>query len=219
MKYYVKLSPSVLLSGKGNNEGKMMFDTNNYFNSKILIVDDEPANVKLLDQMLGQAEYKSVRTTTDSREVVEIYQEFKPELVLLDLNMPHLDGFQVMEELNKIENRNYLPVMVLTAQTDKINSIRALDAGALDFIGKPFDFLEMSLRIKNLLKLLSIIKLDNKEVQDLKEKIREFETELTSEKNKVKEERAMRRKCEAELKKYSLSLQDEVGELEGLLKK
>jgi putative two-component system response regulator len=194
-----------------------MFDTNNYFNTKILIVDDEPANVKLLDQMLLQAEYKSIRTTTDSREVVEIYQEFQPELVLLDLKMPHLDGFQVMEELNKIENRNYLPVMVLTAQNDKMNSVRALDAGALDFLGKPFDFLEVSLRIKNILKLLSIIKLDNKEVQDLKETIRGFKAELITEKNKVKEERAMRRKCEAELKRYSLSLQDEVSELKGLL--
>jgi DNA-binding response OmpR family regulator len=196
-----------------------MFDTNNYFNSKILIVDDEPANVKLLDQMLEQAEYKSIRTTTDSREVVKVYQEFQPDLVLLDLNMPHLDGFQVMDELNKIENRNYLPVMILTAQTDKINSIRALDAGALDFLGKPFDFLEVSLRIKNILKLLSIIKLNNKEAQGLKETIREFETELATEKNKVKEERAIREKCEAELKKYSLSFQDEISELEGLLKK
>jgi DNA-binding response OmpR family regulator len=192
-----------------------MFDTNNCFNSKILIVDDEPANVKLLHQMLEQAEYKSIRTTTDSREVVEIYQEFQPDLVLLDLNMPHLDGFQVMDELNKIENRNYLPVMVLTAQTDKMNSIRALDAGALDFLGKPFDFLEVSLRIKNMLKLLAIIKFDNKEVQDLKETIREFEVELTTEKNKIKEERAMRIKCEEELK--TLGRESEVSELEGLL--
>lgn len=194
-----------------------MFDKNNYINSKILIVDDEPANVKLLDQMLRQAEFRSLRTTTDSREVVEIYQEFQPELVLLDLKMPHLDGFQVMEELNKIENKKYLPVMVLTAQDNKMNSVRALEAGALDFLGKPFDFLEVSLRIKNILKLLSIIKLGDKEVQDLKETIREFKTELTTEKNKVKEESAIRRKCEAELNKYSLTLQDEVSELKGLL--
>ena len=71
-----------------------MFDTINYLNAKILIVDDEPANVKLLDNMLRQAEYTSIKTTTDSREVVELYQKFQPDLVLLDLKMPHLDGFK-----------------------------------------------------------------------------------------------------------------------------
>ena len=149
-----------------------MFEANNNFNPKILIVDDEPANIKLLDQMLQQDKYTSIRTTTDSREVVEIYQEFQPDLVLLDLNMPHLDGFQVMKELKKIENGNHLPVMVITAQADNLSCAMALDAGALDFLSKPFDFIEVSLRIRNLLKLLSIIKLNIKEIQDLKETIR-----------------------------------------------
>jgi len=194
-----------------------MFDTINYFNSKILIVDDEPANVKLLDNMLRQAEYTSIETTTDSREVVEIYQKFQPDLVLLDLKMPHLDGFQVMEALNKIENKGYLPVIVLTAQADNMNCVRALDAGALDFLGKPFDFIEVSLRIKNLLKLLSIIKLSNKENQDLKNIIHEREVELTTEKKKLKEEMAVRRKCEAQIKKHFLKLDEEIDELDRLL--
>ena len=150
-----------------------MFEANNNFNPKILIVDDEPANVKLLDQMLQQDKYASIRTTTDSREVVEIYQEFQPDLVLLDLNMPHLDGFQVMKELKKIENSNHLPVMVITAQADNLKCVMALDAGALDFLSKPFDLIEVSLRISNLLKLLSIIKFNNMEIQNLKETIRE----------------------------------------------
>ena len=149
-----------------------MFDAHNILDSKILIVDDEPANVKLLDQILQKERYSSIRTTTDSREVVEIYQEFQPDLVLLDLNMPHMDGFQVMKELKKIENSNHLPVMVITAQADNLKCVMALDAGALDFLSKPFDLIEVSLRIRNLLKLLSIIKLNNKEIQELKETIR-----------------------------------------------
>ncbi len=193
-----------------------MFDVNSYFNSKILIVDDEPANVKLLEQMLEQEGYKSVRATTDSREVVNIYQEFQPDLVLLDLKMPHMDGFEVMEKLNKIEKKSYLPVMVLTAQANILYCVTALDGGALDFLGKPFDFLEVSMRIRNMLKLLSIIKLGNKEVQDLKETIREFETELNTEKDKLKEVSAMSIKPEAKLK--TLGLENEVSELEDLLK-
>ncbi len=194
-----------------------MIDTINYLNSKILIVDDEPANVKLLDNMLRQAEYTSIKTTTDSRAVVELYQKFQPDLVLLDLKMPHLDGFQVMEALNKIENKDYLPVIVLTAQADNMNCVRALDAGALDFLSKPFDFIEVSLRINNLLKLLSIIKLNNKENQDLKDTVREREVELTTEKKKLKEEMAVRRKCEAQIKKHFLKLDEEIDELDKLL--
>jgi len=194
-----------------------MFNSINYFNSKILIVDDEPANVKLLDNMLRQAEYTSIETTTDSREVVEIYQKFQPDLVLLDLKMPHLDGFEVMEALNKIENKEYLPIIVLTAQADNMNCVRALNGGALDFLSKPFNFIEISLRIKNLLKLLSIIKLNNEKNQALKDNIREREAEVTTEKKKLKEEMAVRRKCEAQIKKHFLKLDEEVDELDKLL--
>jgi putative two-component system response regulator len=173
-----------------------MFDNFNYLESKILIVDDEPANVKMLQQMLQQADYTSIRTVTDSREVVQIYQEFQPELVLLDLKMPHLDGFQVMEALKEIEKGDHLPVMVLTAQADILNCVRALDAGALDFLGKPFDFMEASLRIKNILKLLSIIKLKHTKNQELKKTIRELEKEITTQKIGLKEEIALRTKYE-----------------------
>ena len=159
----------------------MMFDTHNILDSKILIVDDEPANVKLLDKILQKEGYTSIRTTTDSREVFEIYQEFQPELVLLDLNMPHLGGIQVMKELKKIENSNHIPVMVITAQPDNLNCVMAFEAGALDFLSKPFDNIEVSLRIRNLLRLLSIIKSKNNEIQDLMETIREHDIGLNTE--------------------------------------
>ena len=158
-----------------------MFDAHNILDSKILVVDDEPANVTLLDQILQKEGYTSIRTTTDSREVVEIYQEFQPELVLLDLNMPHLGGIQVMKELKKIENSNHIPVMIITAQSDNLNCVMAFEAGALDFLSKPFDIIEVSLRIRNLLRLLSIIKSKNNEIQDLKETIREHDIELNTE--------------------------------------
>ena len=158
-----------------------MLDAHNILDSKILVVDDEPANVRLLDQILQREGYTSIRSTTDSREVVEIYQEFQPELVLLDLNMPHLGGIQVMKELKKIENNNHIPVMIITAQSDNLNCVMAFEAGALDFLSKPFDFLEVSLRIRNLLRLLFIIKSKNNEIQDLMETIREHDIGLNTE--------------------------------------
>jgi two-component system NtrC family sensor kinase len=118
--------------------------------AKILIADDEPANVRLLERLLGQAGYRTIRTTTDSRDVAALYDEFRPDLVLLDLMMPHLDGIAVMERL-AIPEGEYVPILVLTADVTSQAKERALGAGAKDFLTKPFDRTEVLLRIKNLL--------------------------------------------------------------------
>jgi putative two-component system response regulator len=119
---------------------------------RILIVDDEPANVQLLERMLRRVTPAELRSTTDSRTVTSLYGEFKPDLVLLDLRMPHMDGFAVLEALRPLIPRDaYLPILVLTADITPESKQRALSGGAKDFLTKPFDPTEILLRITNLL--------------------------------------------------------------------
>jgi signal transduction histidine kinase len=118
--------------------------------ARILIADDELTNVRLLERLLAQAGYQSVRSTTDSRQMRSRYEEFQPDLILLDLMMPHLDGVAVMEQL-PIAVGEYVPILVLTADVTAQAKECALTAGAKDFLTKPFDRTEVLLRIKNLL--------------------------------------------------------------------
>jgi len=119
--------------------------------ASILIVDDQPSNVLLLEEMLSGANYVAVSSTTDPYEVYELHRKNKYDLILLDLQMPGMDGFQVMEELKKIETDSYLPVLVITAQPG--HKLRALSMGAKDFVAKPFDLVEVQTRIHNMLEV------------------------------------------------------------------
>ncbi|PIQ95865.1 MAG: two-component system response regulator [Nitrospinae bacterium CG11_big_fil_rev_8_21_14_0_20_56_8] len=130
-----------------------MIDEEEILHSRLLIVDDEKANVLLLEEALKHKGYTSVRSTTDPLRACKIYVECRPDLVLLDLRMPRMDGFQVMAELRRIEKNSYVPILVLTAQTDYTSRMRALDAGAKDLLGKPFDLLEVFSRIRNILEV------------------------------------------------------------------
>lgn len=127
-------------------------------NARILIVDDQEANVRLLEGILKRAAgYHALRSTTDPREVMSLYVEFKPDLILLDLHMPHVDGFGVMEQLKEIVPEDvFLPILVLTADVTPEAKQRALASGAKDFLAKPFDPTEVLLRIKNLLETRSL---------------------------------------------------------------
>jgi putative two-component system response regulator len=124
-----------------------------FFNAKILIVDDEIANISLLEDILENEGYINFKSTLDSRKALDLYKEYCPDLVLLDLNMPYLDGFMVMEQLNEFEKNSYAPVLVLTAQSDRNTRLRALAAGARDYIEKPFDITEVTHRISNMLEV------------------------------------------------------------------
>jgi CheY-like chemotaxis protein len=108
--------------------------------AQILVVDDKHANVSLMEGMLRVAGYTSVHSTTDPKQVCELHRRNRYGLILLDLQMPVIDGFQVMEGLKEIEADGYLPVLVMTAQPDQ--KLRALEAGAKDFVSKPFDMAE-----------------------------------------------------------------------------
>lgn len=125
--------------------------------ARILIVDDEGANVLLLQRILQRAGYANLKSTTDSRHVLPIFTEFRPDLVLLDLHMPHLDGYAVLEQIrSRVSAADYLPVLVLTADITAQAKQRALSGGAKDFLTKPLDATEVLLRIRNLLETRSI---------------------------------------------------------------
>lgn len=122
-------------------------------NANILIVDDNPANVKLLEGILEQEDYTNVYSTTDPRQVKALDQQWHFDIILLDVRMPHMDGFQVMEELADAIENDYLPILVITAQTDHETRLRALKKGARDFITKPFEETEVLHRIRNILEI------------------------------------------------------------------
>jgi PAS domain S-box-containing protein len=128
-----------------------MVDLSDILGAKILIVDDLEANVRLLDRMLRQAGHTCIASTMDPHEVCGLHRDNRYDLILLDLEMPGMDGFQVMEGLREIETDGYLPILVITAQPD--HKLRALGAGARDFISKPFDLVEVRTRIRNLLEV------------------------------------------------------------------
>ena len=119
-------------------------------NAKILIVDDQQANVTLLEQLLRGGGHTKVTSTMDPEKVCELHLVNHYDLILLDLAMPGMDGFQVMENLKEIE-KDYLPVLVLTAQPD--HKLRALKSGARDFVSKPFDLAEVLVRVHNMIEV------------------------------------------------------------------
>lgn len=119
--------------------------------SSILIVDDQESNILLLEQLLADTGYTNVSSTKDAASVGAMHREKGYDLILLDLQMPAMDGFQVMESLKANLEDNYLPVIVITAQPG--HKLRALQCGARDFISKPFDLIEVSTRIRNMLEV------------------------------------------------------------------
>jgi len=142
-------------------------------NAGFLIVDDQPANVILLEGMLRIAGYTCVESTTDPAEVCELHRKNRYALILLDLQMPVMNGFEVMEGLKEIEKDGYLPVLVITAQPG--HKLRALEAGAKDFVGKPFDLAELRARVHNILEVRLLHLETKKYSRALEETVRELE--------------------------------------------
>jgi diguanylate cyclase (GGDEF)-like protein len=119
--------------------------------ARILLVDDLFANVKVLEYMLSDAGYTDVSSTMDSREVLELHRTNRYDLIVLDLNMPFMNGFDVLEGLRLVESEGYLPVLAVTAEPTY--ELRALESGAKDFVSKPFNHIEVLTRIRNLLEV------------------------------------------------------------------
>jgi putative two-component system response regulator len=120
--------------------------------ARILIVDDEPPNVLLLRRLLERDGYTALRTVTDSREALAVFVAFQPDLLLLDLHMPYVDGFDVLTDISHyLGSEGYVPTIVLTADASRPIRERALAMGANDFLTKPFDATEVLLRVRNTL--------------------------------------------------------------------
>jgi PAS domain S-box-containing protein len=134
----------------------MMVTEPEILNAGILIVDDQQVNVSLLEQMLREAGYACVSSTMNPHEVCALHRKSRYDLILLDLQMPGMDGFQVIEALKTNDADGYLPVLVITAQPG--HKLRALQAGAKDFVSKPFDLVEVKTRIHNMLEVRLLYK-------------------------------------------------------------
>jgi PAS domain S-box-containing protein len=153
-----------------------MISTSDILNAKILIVDDLDANVRLLEQMLSGAGYTGIESTMDPHEVCALHRQNRYDLILLDLLMPGMDGFAVLEGLRAIETNGYVSVLVITAQPS--HKLRALQAGAKDFISKPFDLVEVKARIHNMLEVRLLYKMIENHNKLLEQTVLERTAEL-----------------------------------------
>jgi PAS domain S-box-containing protein len=145
-------------------------------NASVLIVDDQEANVSLLAQTLSEAGYRRVTSTMNPQDVCALHRRNRYDLILLDLQMPGMDGFQVMEGLKTNATDGYLPVLVITAQPG--HKLRALQAGARDFISKPFDLVEVKTRIRNMLEVRLLYKELERHNAQLEQTVQERTAEL-----------------------------------------
>jgi len=153
-----------------------MVSATDVLNAKILVVDDQEINVLLLKRALDGAGYLSVASTTHPQEVCELHRINRYDLIILDLQMPGMDGFQVMEALKEIEADGYLPVLVVTAQPE--HKLRALKAGAKDFVSKPFDLTEVHARVYNMIEVRLLHKELHRHNELLEIRVRERTAEL-----------------------------------------
>ncbi len=163
----------------------------------ILIVDDREANIMLLENLLLDAGYTCVASTRDAREVCALHTQNNYDLILLDLQMPDMDGFQVMEKLRENNQDSYLPVLVITAQPDLKQ--RALQSGARDFISKPFELFEVKTRVRNMLEMRLLHKKLRLHGSSLEETVQERTAELLTANMQLTQEIIERKKAEGTL--------------------
>ena len=175
-----------------------MVNESDILNASILVVDDQEANVRLLEQMLSNAGYVGITSTMDPGKVCELYSKNRYDLILLDLQMPGMDGFQVMEGLKAIETDSYVPVLVITAQPG--HKLRALEAGAKDFISKPFDLVEVKTRIHNILEVRLLYRKIENYNKMLEQTVQERTGELLRANMQLTQEIDERRRAEESLR-------------------
>ncbi len=162
--------------------------------SKILIIDDDMSVGMTLEELLKENDYSLIRTISDSREAETVYRQFSPDLVLLDIRMPHMDGFEVMDRLKTVDPQSFVPILVLTGESDESLCLRALSSGATDFLNKPYKVSEVLARIGNLLQVRQLHReLEQKKgffedkVKDRTEQLRKSIEDLDKKNLQVKE--------------------------------
>ncbi len=179
----------------------------------ILLVDDEPSNLKLLERTLRPSGHYRLVSTTDPRSVLDLYRQHRFDLIILDLNMPHLDGFQVMRQLRELEAEPLPPILVVTAQHDQEYRVRALREGAADYITKPFQVDELLARVGNLIK----VRLYQRRLQELNQSleagVREGTAELLRSRQMIRDLAAHHEKIrEEERARIAREIHDEFGQ-------
>lgn len=161
---------------------------NHQINTKsanVLIVDDQLLNVKLLEKILQQAGYENIFSTTDSRQAVPMFVQHHIDILLLDIRMPNMDGFEVMSLLNETVLDDYLPILVLTAELTSEVRAKALESGAKDFLTKPFDQLEVLQRINNILEVRLLHSQVRKQNETLEAEVKKRTIELENSRYEV----------------------------------
>jgi serine phosphatase RsbU (regulator of sigma subunit) len=179
-----------------------MVSAGDILNAPILVVDDKEANLHLIEGTLRIAGYTSVHSTTDPNQVCDLHRTNHYSLILLDLQMPGMDGFQVMEGLKEIEADGYLPVLVITAQPD--HKLRALEAGAKDFVSKPFDLAELRARVHNILEVRLLHLQMKKTVRELEASREIIRVKTLEERKKLEQELALAQETQKSLLPGSL---------------
>lgn len=144
----------------------MEITTADILNASILIVDDQKMNVDLMEELLHGAGFQCIATTTEPQTVCALHQSNRYDLILLDLEMPGMDGFNVMQSMRETEPAGYTPILVITGHHNQ--KLRALASGAKDFIVKPFDLVELTMRIRNMLEVRLLYKRLDQQNQALK---------------------------------------------------
>lgn len=145
--------------------------------AKVLAIDDSIIDIKILNKILTKAGFINITTTTDSTQAIDLYKKIRPDLILLDLIMPEMDGFAVMRQLSVLNPDDYLPVLVVTAGDESVR-FKALQSGAKDFLHKPYDYLDVLLKSRNIIEvrlLYNQIKNQNASLeQQINERIKEI---------------------------------------------
>jgi putative two-component system response regulator len=155
-----------------------MISEDKILQAKILIVDDEPMSIRLLGKILAKAGYANVTPVTDSRQVLPLYQKIQPDLLILDLCMPHLDGFGVMDQLRSLTGDVYLPIIVISSEEHPERKHKALKSGAKDFLNKPYDQMEVLIRIRNIIEVRLLYNQTKADNVHLEQKVVERTQEL-----------------------------------------
>ena len=143
-----------------------------------MIVDDEATSVRLLKKILNDAGYMNLYTVRDPDKVQSIYQSIQPDLLVLDLHMPHMEGFKIMDQLRTLGQDDYLPILVISQERNRVIQFSALEAGAKDFLVKPYDSIEVLLRIRNFLEVRMLHKQIREQNKLLEQRVRERTEEL-----------------------------------------
>jgi len=146
-----------------------MIEDEQILDAKVLIIDDDAQSVKLLRDIFQKDGYRYVTSINDSRQATQMYQELNPDLIVLDLSMPEVDGFEVMQRLKEVDPDTYLPICILTKEAEQSVRFKALESGAKDFLNKPYDRVEVMIRFRNLIEVRMLhneVKEQNKMLED-----------------------------------------------------